>query len=73
MGDPNEAQLCAAGDYALSYAIPGVTPAADGWGWNDINCSTLLPYVCKFPQCELPGAAVAGRRVADRAMPAGGS
>jgi hypothetical protein len=72
MGDPNENQLCAAADYALTYAIPGVTPAANGWGWNDLNCSTLLPYVCKFPQCELPGQAAARQGAAERHVPACG-
>jgi hypothetical protein len=52
MSDPNENALCVVGDYSLSYAIPLLTPAASGWGWNDVDCNQLLPYGCKFPQCE---------------------
>jgi hypothetical protein len=50
--DPNQyGASCASADLALAYNIPGISPAVEGWGWNDGDCSQLLPYVCKTPQC----------------------
>ena len=50
--EPNDNKTCVAADYTLSYPIDGLAPTVNGWGWNDIDCNLLLPYVCKSPLCE---------------------